>query len=113
MTVDEHGWCDNEVQAEAVEKILLFDKDNCHAYIRFAQLPNGKWIAASNASFSTHGYGCPLSVWCNQHDTKEDAIETELERIEESMEAKDRKPFFLATLKKCRDALRPVEIALF
>ena len=113
MAVNEHGWCSNEVQAEAAEEIVLFDRERCHAYIRFAELPNGRWIAASGATFPTHGYGCPLSVWCDQHDTKEDAIEAELKRIEESVEPKDAKAFICAALKNCRDALRPAAIPLF
>ena len=113
MTVNECGWCDNEVAEEDRERIDLFDQNRCYAYIRFAHLPNGKWIASSSMSMPTYGYGCPLSVWCNQHETREDAIETELKRVETSIEPKDLKPFIVDAIKKCRNALRPLEIALF
>jgi len=113
MTVNESGWCNNEVKETDRERIDLFDQNRCYAYIRFAHLPNGKWIASSSMSMPTYGYGCPLSVWCNQHETREDAIETELQRVERSIEPKDMKAFIADAIKNCRSALRPLEISLF
>jgi len=113
MTVNEYGWCDNEVRTGDMETIDLFDKDRSRAYIRFAHLPNGKWIAASSLTMPNYGYGCPLCVWCDQYDTKEEAVEAELARIKNGIELKDMKTFITDAFKQCRDALRPLEIALF
>ena len=116
MVIDKSGWCINGLsfyKNDNVEEQILFDRPRYIARISFMQLPNGKWISGSSCTFPLQGWGHGLSVWDTQYDTKEEAVEKELDYIEKSLDEKDKKTFVLDAIRNCRTALRPLEIALF
>lgn len=114
MTVNEYGWCDNEVDRNNVEKINVFRKNRIYAYIDVIQLPNGKWVAGSNLTMPTYGYGHGVSIWCNQFTSRQEAIEAHLKQIENYIEVKDLTGFVRNAIEACRKALQqPIEITLF
>ena len=91
MKVDESGWFRSGFCLKG-EEIEVFNKGYTNkASISFMELPNKKWISGSSAFCRTHGHGFGLSIWNQQHDTKEEAIEEALNRIEKEIDKKDKK----------------------
>lgn len=114
FTVNEHGWCRNEIDRDKAERLDVFRKDRIYAYIDVVHLPNGKWVAGSSVSMPTYGYGHGVSIWCKQHDTKQEAVESHLKRIEDYIEKKDLTTYIRNAIEACRKSLvPPLEIALF
>ena len=106
MHMNECGWCDNGLSLsnhEQAKKIVLFDKYPFSAHVEYMQLPNKKWIVGSWLSCPLHGYCHGISVWSRQYDSEADAINAELDKIERSLETKDRKPFVLDAIQACRN----------
>ena len=94
MKLNEYGWFIPVLRLHyPVETLKVFDAKGYRASIEFCHLPNGHWVAASDLTCPTHGYGSACSVWDTQYETKEEAIMAELDRIEKALEDKDRKPF--------------------
>lgn len=91
MLIDDSGWCrlGNNLDGE---EIKVFDKGYMNkATIKVLQLPNKNWISGSDAFCRTHGHGHGLSIWNRQYQTKEEAIEEALDRVEHEIDEKDRK----------------------
>lgn len=104
MCLNDCGWCENGVSfSEQAKKIILFDKYPFSANIEYLQLPNKKWIAGSRLICPLHGYGYGISVWSKQFDTENEAVTNEINRIENSLTDKDRKPFVLNAIQTCRN----------
>ena len=106
MHVNSAGWCDNGLSLsnhEHAKKIILFDKHPFYAHLEYLRLPNQKWIIGSWLSCPLHGYCHGISVWSQQYDTVSEAITSELDKIERSLGAKDRKPFVLDAIQTCRN----------
>ena len=96
MELNAHGWFDKCYTLPNVTKIEVFRKGyQHHAELEYAQLPNGKWVTGSYVWCATYGYSFGASIWQKQHDTKEEAILTELSRIESRLEGKDKKQKFI------------------
>ena len=114
FTVNEYGWCRNEVDRENMEKIDVYRKDRIYAYLEIVHLPNGNWIAGSSVSMPTYGYGHGVSIWSSQYATRQKAAESELNRIESSIDKKDLTNCIKNAIEASRKALQPpLEIALF
>ena len=91
MVVDECGWCvmGNNLTGE---EVTVFDKGYLNkAIVRFVQLPNKHWISGSEAFCRTHGHSWGLNIWNKQYNTKEEALDEALNRIEREIDEKDRK----------------------
>lgn len=113
MKVDEYGWFIPVLRLHyPTETIEVFNKNCYHAHIEFCQLPNGRWVAASDLSCPMHGYGSAVSVWDPQYETKNEAITAELNRIEKALEPKDRKPFVMQALQTCKNKFKEVDVEM-
>ena len=113
MPVNEYGWFVPVLRLHhPVETLTVFDKKGYRASIEFCQLPNNRWVAASDLTCPMHGYGSACSIWDPQFDTKEEAITAELDRIEKALQDKDRKPFVLQALQAQRNNYKQVEIEM-
>ena len=53
-----------------------------------------------------HGYGYGISVWSKQFDTENEAVTNEINRIENSLTDKDKKPFVLNAIQTCRNEFK-------
>lgn len=109
MHVNDAGWCDNGLSLsnhEQARRIELFDKFPFRAHIEYMQLPNKKWIVGSWLDCPLHGYCHGISVWSKQYDTESEAITSELDRIEDALEEKDRKKFVLQAIQTCRNQFK-------
>lgn len=107
MPVNENGWFIPVLRLHCpVETITVFDKKGYRGRIEFCHLPNGAWVAASDLTCPMHGYGSACSVWDPQYDTKNEAINAELDRIEKALEEKDWKPFVLSAIQTCRNEFK-------
>ena len=103
IKLNEHGWLIPVLRLHyPVETITVFDKKGYRASIEFCQLPNKKWVAASDLTCPLHGFGSACSVWDPQYETKEEAVTKEIDRIEKALEAKDRKPYVMQGIQTCR-----------
>ncbi len=106
MHLNDAGFCDNGLSLsnhEQAKKIVLFDRYPFSAHVEYMQLPNKQWIVGSWLSCPLHGYCHGISVWSRQYDSEADAINAELDKIERSLEAKDRKPFVLDAIQSLRN----------
>lgn len=113
MDLNEHGWFVPVLRLHyPVNTLKVFDEKGYRASIEFCQLPNKKWVAASDLTCPMHGYGSACSVWDTQYETKEEAIMVELDRIEKALEDKDRKPFVLQALQTQRNNYKQMEIEM-
>ena len=113
MELNEHGWFIPVLRLHhPVETMTIFDKNCYRARIEWCQLPNKKWVAASDLSCPLHGYGSAVSVWDSQYETKNEAITAELNRIEKALEPKDRKPFVLDAIQTCRNKFKEIDVEL-
>ena len=113
MAVNKYGWLEPVLRQHCpVETLTVFDNKGYRARIEYCHLPNGRWVAASDLTCPTHGYGSACSVWDTQYETKEEAIMVELDRIEKALEDKDRKPFVLQALKAQRNNYKQMEIEM-
>ena len=111
IPVNKYGWFEPVLRLHCpVEKLTIFDNKGYRARIEYCHLPNGNWVAASDLTCRTHGYGSACSVWDTQYETKEEAIMVELDRIEKALEDKDRKPFILQELQKQRNNCKQMDI---
>lgn len=84
MTVNEYGWCNNELDRDTVKKLTVLKSKAVDAELGYAQLPNGKWVAGSSMMTNIgccYGYGSSVSIWSKQYDTKGEAVTAELDRI--------------------------------
>lgn len=106
MKINDCGWCINGVYFEPKNQYVLFEKFPFKSSIEYMQLPNGKWIAGSHGTFPIHGWGHGLSVWCEQYDTKEQAVNSQIDYIEKSLEKRDKKPFVLQAIQTCRNMFK-------
>ena len=113
MPINEYGWFIPVLRLHyPVQEITVFDKNGYSARIEYCQLPNKKWVAASDLTCPMHGYGSACSVWNKQYETKDEAITVELDRIEKALEQKDRKPFVLQAIQTKRNAFKQTEIEM-
>lgn len=113
MELDEYGWFIPVLRLHyPTEVIEVFNKNCYHACIEYCQLPNGKWVAASDLSCPMHGYGSAVSVWDTQYDTKGKAITAELNQIEKSLQPKDCKPFVIQAIQSCRNKFKEVDVEM-
>ena len=113
MTLNEYGWFIPVLRLHyPVETLTVFDNKGYRSKIEFCHLPNGHWVAASDLTCPTHGYGSACSVWDTQYKTKEEAIMVELERIEKSLEPKDRKPYNLEAIQSCRNRFKVIDVEM-
>ena len=77
-----------------VKRMQVLKAKTADAEIEYAQLPNGKWVAASCLSTKigcVYGYGSAVSIYDKQYDTKAEAIYAELENIEDGFRQADKK----------------------
>ena len=96
-----------------VETMTVFDNKGYRAKIEYCHLPNGNYVAASDLTCPTHGYGSACSVWDTQYETKEEAIMVELDRIQKALEDnKDRKPFVLQAIQAQRNNYKQMEFEM-
>ena len=113
MTVNKYGWFEPVLRLHcSVETLTVFNHKGYCARITFCHLPNGNWVAASDLSCPTHGYGSACSIWDEQHPSKEEAIMVELARIEKALEDKDRKPFVLQAIQAQRNNHKQMDIEM-
>ena len=113
MPVNKYGWFEPVLRLHCpVETFIVFDNKGYRARIEYCQLPNKKWVAASDLSCPMHGYGSACSIWDEQHPSKEEAIKVELDRIEKALEDKDRKPFVLQAIQVQRNNHKQMEIEM-
>ena len=113
MTLNEYGWFIPVLRLHCpVETLTVFDSKGYRSKIEFCHLPNGRWVAASDLTCPTHGYGSACSVWDTQYETKEEAIMVELGRIEKALEPKDRKPFNLEAIQSCRNRFKVIDVEM-
>ena len=113
MTLNEYGWFIPVLRLHCpVETLTVFDNKGYRSRIEFCHLPNGRWVAASDLTCPTHGYGSACSVWDTQYETKEEAIMVELGRIEKALEPKDRKPFNLEAIQSCRNRFKVIDVEM-
>ena len=113
MTLNEYGWFIPVLRLHCpVETLTVFDNKGYRSKIEFCHLPNGHWVAASDLTCPTHGYGSACSVWDTQYETKEEAITAQLNRIEKALEPKDRKPFVLDAIQSCRNKFKEVDVEM-
>ena len=103
MKLNDCGWCINGVHFEPKNQYVLFDKIPFKASIEYMQLPNGKWIAGSHGNFPLHGWGWGLSIFNEQFNTMEEAVNNQIDHIENSLEEKDKKKFVLDGIQTCRN----------
>lgn len=109
MHLNDYGWCDNGLSLsdhEQAKKIVLFDRHSFSAHIEYMQLPNGKWIVGSWLNCPLHGYCHGISVWSEQYETENEAVTTELDKIEKMLEPKDRRSFVLDAIQTCRNSFK-------
>ena len=113
MKLNEYGWFIPVLRLHCpVETLTVFDNKGYRSKIEFCHLPNGHWVAASDLTCPTHGYGSACSVWDTQYETKEEAITAQLNRIEKALEPKDRKPFVLDAIQSCRNKFKEVDVEM-
>ena len=113
MKLNEYGWFIPVLRLHyPVETLTVFDNKGYRSKIEFCHLPNGRWVAASDLTCPTHGYGSACSVWDTQYETKEEAITAQLNRIEKALEPKDRKPFVLDAIQSCRNKFKEVDVEM-
>ena len=113
IETDKHGWFIPVLRLHyPTDTIEVFNKNCYHATIEFCQLPNGKWVAASDLSCPMHGYGSSCSVWDTQYATKGEAITAELNQIEKSLTDKERKPFVMQAIQTCRNKLKELDVEM-
>ncbi len=113
MKLNEYGWFIPVLRLHyPVETLTVFDNKGYRSKIEFCHLPNGHWVAASDLTCPTHGYGSACSVWDTQYETKEEAITAQLNRIEKALEPKDRKPFVLDAIQSCRNKFKEVDVEM-
>ena len=115
MRLDKYGWCTNGItfyESDGAKERVLFDKPRYRAVVKYMQFPNGKWIAGSSCTFPLHGWGHGLSIWCNQYETKAEAILSELNHIEKSLEDRDKKDFVLNGIQSCRNQFTDKEVEM-
>ena len=113
MKLNEYGWFIPVLRLHCpVETLSVFDNKGYRAKIEFCHLPNGAWVAASDLTCPTHGYGSACSVWDTQYETKEEAIMVELDRIEKALEPKDRKPYNLEAIQSCRNRFKVIDVEM-
>ena len=111
---NEYGWITGVLRLfYPTTEIEVFKKMPCWAGIEYAQLPNGKWVAASDLNCATHGYGSAASIWDTQYDTKEEAVTAELNKIEGALYKNDQKPFVVKGIEKCRREFKKVAKSVF
>ena len=114
MSINQYGWCDNALDKTQVTEITVFEKGyQYRARIHYAQLPNSKWVAASDMFCATHGYGSAVGIWDKQYDTKEEAVTAELDKVERALEKNDQKPFVLKGIEKCRKEFKKKSTTVF
>ena len=107
MPVNEYGWFIPVLRLHyPVETITVVDKKGYRARIECCHLPNQKWVAASDLTCPMHGYGSACSVWDTQYDSREEAVSREIDKIEQALEEKDRKPFVLDAIQTCRNRFK-------
>ncbi len=109
MHVNNAGFCDNGLSLsnhEQAKKIVLFNRYPFSAHLEYMQLPNSKWIVGSWLNCPLHGYCHGISVWSKPYNTENEAIIAELDKIERSLEPKDRKPFILDAIQTCRNTFK-------
>ena len=107
MTVNKHGWFEPVLRLHCqVETLTVFDNKGYRARIEYCHLPNGNWVAASDLTCPMHGYGSACSIWDTQYETKEEAVNKEIDRIEKALEEKDRKKFILDAIQTCRNQFK-------
>ena len=113
MKLNEYGWFIPVLRLHyPVETLTVFDNKGYRARIEYCHLPNGNYVAASDLTCPTHGYGSACSVWDTQYETKEEAITAQLNRIEKALEPKDRKPFVLDAIQSCRNKFKEVDVEM-
>ena len=113
MKLNEYGWFIPVLRLHCpVETLTVFDNKGYRSKIEFCHLPNGRWVAASDLTCPTHGYGSACSVWDTQYETKEKAIMVELDHIEKALEDKDRKHFVLQAIQAQRNNYKQMEIEM-
>ena len=113
MKLNEYGWFIPVLRLHCpVETMTVFDNKGYRSRIEFCHLPNGAWVAASDLTCPTHGYGSACSVWDTQYETKEEAIMVELDRIEKALEPKDRKPYNLEAIQSCRNRFKVIDVEM-
>ena len=113
MKLNEYGWFIPVLRLHyPVDTLKVFEVKGYRASIEFCHLPNGNWVAASDLTCPTHGYGSACSVWDTQYETKEEAIMAELDRIEKALEPKDRKPFNLEAIQSCRNRFKVIDVEM-
>ena len=113
MKLNEYGWFIPVLRLHyPVETLTVFDNKGYRSKIEFCHLPKGHWVAASDLTCPTHGYGSACSVWDTQYETKEEAITAQLNRIEKALEPKDRKPFVLDAIQSCRNKFKEVDVEM-
>ena len=113
MKLNEYGWFIPVLRLHyPVETLTVFDNKGYRSKIEFCHLPNGRWVAASDLTCPTHGYGSACSVWDTQYETKEEAIMVELGRIEKALEPKDRKPYNLEAIQSCRNRFKVIDVEM-
>ncbi len=113
MKLNEHGWFIPVLRLHCpAETLTVFDNKGYRSKIEFCHLPNGHWVAASDLTCPTHGYGSACSVWDTQYGTKEEAIMVELGRIEKALEPKDRKPYNLEAIQSCRNRFKVIDVEM-
>ena len=113
MKLNEYGWFIPVLRLHCpVETLTVFDNKGYRSRIEFCHLPNGRWVAASDLTCPTHGYGSACSVWDTQYETKEEAIMAELDRIEKALEPKDRKPYNLEAIQSCRNRFKVIDVEM-
>ena len=113
MKLNEYGWFIPVLRLHCpVETLTVFDNKGYRARIEYCHLPNGNYVAASDLTCPTHGYGSACSVWDEQHPSKEEAIIKELDRIEKALEPKDRKPFNLEAIQSCRNRFKVIDVEM-
>ena len=113
MKLNEYGWFIPVLRLHCpVETLTVFDNKGYRSKIEFCHLPNGNYVAASDLTCPTHGYGSACSVWDTQYETKEEAIMVELDRIEKALEPKDRKPYNLEAIQSCRNRFKVIDVEM-
>ncbi len=109
IQINSYGWCVNGLSLsdhEQTKRIELFNKHPFTAHIEYLRLPNSKYVVGSWLNCPCHGYCHGISVWSKQYETENEAINAELDKIEKSLEPKDRKPFVLGAIQTCRNTFK-------
>lgn len=85
MVLNDVGWCDNKLDKTQLRKLTVIKSKQVDATVEYVQLPNGNWVAGSHLFTKVntyYGYGCCVSIWSKQYETKGEAVVAELDRME-------------------------------